>query len=345
MTRAIAQPETGAALLTVLIVVGVIGAIAAVTFDQLRLATMLATNNTSLEQARGVAMAAETLATARIDALIAVSPLRTTLAGGWQGRPTVVPLPAGSARLVVRDGGNCFNLNSLVTDTGTSGGNSAGNTGGNSAGRGLRASRPLAIDQFVQLMTGLGIPAGQARRVAASAADWIDSDQIANPGGAEDATYLRFTPGYRTGDTLMAEASELRAVNGVTPAIYNRLRPWLCALPVTDMSPININTLTAEQGPLLAMLVPLTMSDATARRILAQRPGGGWPSVTAFWNSPLLRDYEPDGDVLRQPQVRTSWFHLDLDIAAGDADLRQSSLIDARRVPVRIATRRWTEAE
>jgi general secretion pathway protein K len=329
MTRSISPRETGAALLTVLIVVGVIGAIAAVTFDQLRLATMLATNNTSLEQARGIAMAAETLATARIDALVAVSPLRTTLAGGWQGRATVVPLPTGSARLIVRDGGNCFNLNSLVVL---------------SAGKAL-ASRPLAIDQFVQLMTGLGIPAGQARRVAASAADWIDSDQVPNTGGAEDSTYLRRTPAYRTGDTLMAEASELRAVNGVTPAIYDRLQPWLCALPLAEMSPININTLTTEQAPLLAMLVPTVMSDATARRILAQRPGGGWPSVTAFWNTPLLRDYEPEGDVLRQPQVRTTWFTLDLAITAGDAELRQSSLIDARRTPVSLASRRWTEAE
>jgi general secretion pathway protein K len=111
------------------------------------------------------------------------------------------------------------------------------------------------------------------------------------------------------------------------------------------MSPININTLTTEQAPLLAMLVPTAMSDSTARRILAQRPGGGWPSVTAFWNTPLLRDYEPEGDVLRQPQVRTTWFAFDLAIDAGDAELRQSSLIDARRTPVSLASRRWTEAE
>jgi general secretion pathway protein K len=329
MTRAVPHRETGAALLTVLIVVGVIGAIAAVTFDQLRLATMLATNNTALEQARGVAMAGEALALARIEALVLASPLRTTLAGGWQGRPTVVPLPSGSARLVVSDGGNCFNLNSLVSDD----------------GKGARASRPLAMDQFAQLMTGLGIGAGDARRVAAAAADWIDSDQLPNPGGAEDSTYIRRTPAYRTGDTLMAEASELRAVAGVTPAIYERLRPWLCALPVAEMSPININTLTAEQGPLLAMLVPATMTDATARRIIAQRPGAGWPSATAFWNSPALREFEPEGDVLRQPQLRTQWFTIDLAITAGDSELRQSSLVDARRAPARIASRRWTEAE
>lgn len=329
MTRAIAPRETGAALLMVLIVVGVIGAVAAVTFDQLRLATMLATNSGSLEQARSFALAAETLATGRIDALVAASPTRTTLAGGWQGRPTTVPLPAGSARLVVRDGGNCFNLNSLVVDT----------------GKGAWVTRPLATEQFVQLMRGLGIAEGDARRVAASAADWIDSDQLPNPGGAEDSTYLRRRPAYRTGDTLMAEASELRAVAGVTPALYDRLRPWLCALPVAEMSPININTLTAEQGPLLAMLVPTTMTDAAARRIIASRPGAGWPSVTAFWNSPALSQFEPDGEVLRQPQLRTQWFALDLAITAGDAELAETALVDARQLPARVAARRWTEAE
>lgn len=329
MSRDIPPRETGAALLMVLIVVGVIGAIAAVTFDQLRLATMLASNSGNLEQARSFALAAETLATARIEALVAASPARTTLAGGWQGRPTTVPLPDGAARLVVRDGGNCFNLNSLVVAN----------------GKGALVSRPLAIEQFVQLMTGLGIAQGDARRVAAAAADWIDSDQLPNPGGAEDSTYLRRKPAYRTGDTLMAEASELRAVAGVTPALYDRLRPWLCALPVAEMSPINVNTLTAQQGPLLAMLVPAPLTDAAARRIIAQRPGAGWPTVRAFWNTPALSQYEPDGEVLRQPQVRTQWFTLDLAIAAGAAELVESALVDARRLPARVASRRWTEAE
>src|SRR3546814_16574443 len=81
----------------------------------------------------------------------------------------------------------------------------------------------------------------------------------------------------------MVDASERRAVNGVTPGIYDLLRPWVCALPVNDLPPININTMLPGQAPLLAMLLPGQLRVEQARQMLIRRPANGFSSVAAFW--------------------------------------------------------------
>lgn len=324
----IRNDERGAALLSVLILVGILGALAVAVFDRLRLATMLASNSAGIEEARSFAMIAESLVAVRIDDLVAASPMRTTLAGGWQDRVTTLSLPAGSADIKVRDGGNCFNLNSLVVGAPDA-----------------RQAHPPAIDQLARLMIVLDVPASQARRIAAASADWIDSDGDASPDGAEDSVYARSSVPYRTSNSLMAEASEWRAVSGVTPDIYARVRPWLCSLPVAAMSPLNVNTLTPEQAPLLAMLFPGTLSLAQARRVIGERPAAGWSTTAAFWNAPILMSIAPPGAATDQPQVRTTWFAVDMRVAAGDGDLRETALFDARQSPVRLASRRWTRDE
>ncbi len=326
--RRIASHETGAALLTVLILVGVLGAITVASLDRLRLATTLTGNGLGLAQARAFADIAENLVTLRIDDMIAASPGKTS-AAIWQGKTAVLPLPIGTARARLRDGGNCFNLNSLATGSAPD----------------ALVARPIGIDQFAALMVLLGVAPRAAHHIAAAAADWIDSDAIPSPDGGEDAAYAGAATPYRTANTLMAEPSELRAVSGVTPEIYARLRPWLCALPVAELSPINVNTLTAEKAPLLAMLYPGTLAVAGAQRAIGERPTAGWNTPAEFWNTPSLRSTNAPGDATRQVQVRSQWFALDMAIAVADSAPRETALIDARRPPARIVSRRWTAEE
>ncbi|MDO9487554.1 MAG: type II secretion system minor pseudopilin GspK [Sphingomonadaceae bacterium] len=321
--------EQGAALLSVLLLVAVMGGIAAASFDRLRLATNLEANAAALEQARNFAMAGELLATTRIDDLIARDPGRTTLAGDWNGRTTVLPLPVGTARATLRDGGNCFNLNSLVMNDPPS----------------PRVIRPRGVQQFVALQVSLGVIEGDAQRIAAALVDWIDSDSAPVPGGVEDEGYEGGEDPYRTGNTLLAEVSELRAVAGVTPELYEKLRPWVCALPTTALSPINLNTLSPEQAPLIAMMMPNDLRLDQAQGMLAQRPEGGWTGAYDFWRMPALQGLVPLADVLEQPQVRTRWFALDLKLQVGDAELHETALIDAARAPSRVVARRWTADE
>lgn len=321
------ESERGVALLTVLLLVAVLSVIAATALDRLTLATSFAANANGLAQARGYAYAAETLASKRIDDLVAANPARLTLAGDWNGRAQVLPIPGGLATAQVRDGGNCFNLNSLVRQRAPD----------------VYLINDVAREQFIQLMLLVGVDQNAAYGIAAAATDWIDSDGIPVRGGAEDSDYRAEDIARLPANRLMAHPSELAAVRGVTPEIMGLLRPWVCALPEAELSPININTLLPEQAPLLAMLVPNKLGVDGARSILEARPALGYPSIQRFWTLPALARLEPQPDVEQQVRQTTRYFAVELNVTLGPAELSEEVLIDAQRPPSRPIYRSYTD--
>ncbi|MDB5669600.1 MAG: Type secretion system protein [Alphaproteobacteria bacterium] len=324
--KPVAPSERGAALLAVLVLVVIMGGIAAAAFEKLRISTALAMNGASLDQSRAYAVGVETLLALRVDDLIAESPETTTLAGNWNGQVRSIQLPGdGDAEGAISDGGNCFNINSVAT------GEVATNL----------QPRPIGIAQFANLMGVLGVPPAAAKEISESAADWVDSDSVPAPEGAEDAAYARTESPYRPANTLFAEVSELRAVAGMSPEIYRQVRPYLCALPTTDLSPINVNTLLPDQAPLIAMLAPDAISVGMAREVLARRPAAGWSHASEFWQDPMLKRAAMPPESQSQPQLATRWFALDLKVRLRGSELRETALIDARRLPARVALRRW----
>ncbi|WP_197042296.1 type II secretion system minor pseudopilin GspK, partial [Sandarakinorhabdus oryzae] len=257
MRRPLHRSEQGAALINVLVLVGVMAALSTSLFDRLRLARHLGITIANLEAARGAALAGETMILARL-------PLPQLPA-----RPFVLPTPAGPANVTLQPGGNCFNLNSVAMGPAA-----------------LAVTRPLGVEQLARLLSLLDVPQAEAQRIAAATADWVDVDQMPGSGGAEDPTYARAATPYRTAGTLLAEVSEWRAIAGVTPAIYARAAPYLCALPETELSRPNINSLVPADAPVLAAIASVPL--ATARDIIASRPAGGWRDVSDFWAQPLL---------------------------------------------------------
>jgi general secretion pathway protein K len=323
--------ERGAALLTVLLLVAILAVIAAVALDRLVLAGRMTRNLVSADQGRAYLMAAEQIAGTRIETLLSARADRTTLEGDWLGTPQIMTVPGGSVTAQVRDGGNCFNLNSLVQ-------RSAGVPG--TVGRPLVARR-LGIEQFSGLMRLLGIERRVADQVAVSAADWIDSDAVPGPGGAEDDFYLSQKPSYRTANDLMADPSELRMVNAVTPELYERLRPWICTLPGTVLSPINVNTLLPEQAPLLAMLSADRLGIEQARQLLARRPVDGYGSLVDFWAQPGLSALQLPENVQKQVQQKSRWFDVSFSVDLGGDKVEDTVLFDAGISPARVVRRQW----
>jgi general secretion pathway protein K len=72
-------------------------------------------------------------------------------------------------------------------------------------------------------------------------ADWIDGDIDAGfPDGAEDPVYTGLSPAYRTANMPITRASELLALTGFGLERYQKLEPYVTALPVG--TPINLCT-------------------------------------------------------------------------------------------------------
>ena len=232
-------------------------------------------------------------------------------------------MPGGLAIARVTDGGNCFNLNGLVVQ---------------SNGQAAYAAYAPAITQFARLMRLVNVRA-PVESIAAATADWIDTDSSPLPGGAEDASYSD----YRTAGTLMADPSELRAVSGVTPEVYAAIRPWVCTLPKAAPSKINVNTLTPEQAPLIAMLEPDTLSVAGARSLLLKRPALGYASAGEFWTPLGLSGTTADTGVQGQTAVTTKWFALKVDVNLGGNIVQERGLIDANALPAHLVSRQWGE--
>ena len=319
--------ETGAALLTVLLLVAVIAVLAATALERLRIATRLGGNAVALDQARAFAEAGEALAINRISDLLGRDATKVSLAGGWSDTPIALPVMGGIATLRITDGGNCFNLNGLVVK----------------APDGSFIANPAAQAQFAKLIRLIGAPVRSPEGIAAAATDWIDSDTQALSGGAEDSDYAGLETPYRTADTLMTDPSELRAVMGVTPELYTALRPWLCALPVAQPAQVNVNTLLPEQAPLLAVLLPGSPNVSAVRQALLGRPALGYDSTAKFWQSSAFGAAGDNAGAGSQSAVTTKWFALRMDVRVNGTDLQQNSLIDASTLPARLVSRQWGE--
>lgn len=314
------RQEQGVALLSVLLLVAVMSVMAVTVLDEIRFGVRRSANAEAVGQARWYALGAEALARGRIAALKR-SQVRLT---GWSGRTESYPVDGGTIQARISDGAACFNLNSVVEPP-------------------LEAPRRRdeGVAQFLELAKAVGVAPREAEMLAAALVDWIDADPLRESGGAEDESY----DGYRTAGALLVEPSELRAIRGFTPDLYARLRPHVCALPTSELSPINPNTLAEAQAPLLVMLTEGRMPLAAARRLIAERPAQGWEK-SEFQQLPVVMEaglsQAAGGQISDQPR----FFRLETEVAFGDAEVFSSALLEADAAGgVRLTGRRWGPEE
>jgi general secretion pathway protein K len=319
--------ERGAALITVLLLVAVMSALIAVSFDRLGLALRRERNRSTAEEVRLDMISSEAIALDRITQLQSIDQAKTPVGAAWQDVPVSVPIPGGQIIARLRDGGNCFNLNSLVT----------------TQPDGTFSAQPAAISQLSRLLELSGVTTSDAGSIAVSAADWIDSDTLPQPGGREDEGYTKLAVPYRTGNGIMQDAGELRAVAGMTPDLFARLKPLLCAYPETILSGYNVNTLTARQAPLVAAMFPSGVTSEMVLAALRNRPVNGFGAVQDFLTQPSLRTAGSSGLATVQLRLRSSWFSLELMARLNDSDFSETALIDGRFQPARLVRRSYGE--
>ncbi len=316
------RTQRGMALLMVLLLSLVIGVLVIALLDDIRFGVQRTANAQGLAQARHFALGAEAMARRRVSVLGTPGvPVDT-----WRNAPLAFPIESGLIQTRLSDGSTCFNLNALAVGV-------PGQWNRNEAG----------VQQYVALLQTLGFAAAQAQGLADTTSDWIDTDNLRAPLGAEDASYAARGRGYRTAGTLLAEVSELRAMRGYTPNVYERIRPYVCALPLAGISPVNINALDEAQAPVLSMLTLGQLPLAQARQVIRTRPAQGW-SDTDFAAALQARGAElADYD---QYRTAPTWFVLDVDVDYAGNQVTLNSLLHYNGMgDARLAARRWTRDE
>ncbi len=318
--------EQGNILITVLLIVAVLSVIAVAVMDDIRFAVRRAANVQERAQADFYAIGAEQFAMQLIGQAVQRDPSRTLLEG-WAREPVIFPLDDGLIEARIDDASNCFNLNALVT-------------GGDGA---EREADETHVALLRNLLVALDVGEGDAEGLANAAADWIDSDSVPEPQGAEDYYYQGLAPPYRAANTLMAEVSEVRAVRGFTQEIYARVAPFLCAHPTTEFSEINVNTLNEDDAPLLMMLLgPQNLSAADARSAIAARGPNGYRSTDDFWAEPAFAGKLPTQPEELPVTLKTRYYDLKVRVAYMQAFVQQQSVLEVRPArDVAVISRRY----
>lgn len=82
-------------------------------------------------------------------------------------------------------------------------------------------------EELRRLLVALRLDAGRADRIAQSAADWRDADDLHRARGAERIWYLRAGSDALPRNGPFQSVEELRHVREMTPELMDRLRPYL----------------------------------------------------------------------------------------------------------------------
>lgn len=187
---------------------------------------------------------AEKLALASLTQDVKDNDRQTTLQQYW-AQPQQLQLEDGNTvKWQLRDAQHCFNLNALakISDD-------------------PLASPDFPAQVFSALLINAGIDRGNTDEIVQSIADYIDVDDSPRFHGAEDSFYQSQTPPRHSANQMLFLTGELRQIKGITENIYQRLIPYVCVLPTTELS-INLNMLTENDIPLFRALFLNNITDA-----------------------------------------------------------------------------------
>jgi general secretion pathway protein K len=255
--------EPGMALISVLLIVAIATLITSSLLARQHLAIRSTSNQLDARQAWYFAQGGEALAQSVLQRDLqraGADPQNPVDHLGEAWAQVLPPLAIEQGKIAVRidDLTGRFNLNSLVQD---------------------QQVNPLALARFQRLLRLLEIKQANANALL----DWLDEDQqVSGEGGAEDPQYLLAEPAYRNAGQALAAVSELRLLPGMSEADYQRLRPYVSALPAR--TPLNVNTASAH---VLASLADgLSLANAETLRGHAEREG--YRDLATFLGHPAL---------------------------------------------------------
>jgi general secretion pathway protein K len=297
--------QRGVALITVLLVVAIVTVVSAAMVARQQLSIRASSNQLQARQAWHYALGGEALAQA-----ILARDLRTGATGepGANGEAAAVdhllepwaqPLPAfeidqGEILVRIEDLAGRFNLNDLLRD---------------------QQPNTAAVEQFRRLLLRLQISAPYAERLV----DWLDPDQQpSGEFGAEDNTYLALDPPYRNAGRRLHDLSELRLLLDMREEDFQRLAPYVAALPPNV--PLNVNTASA----MVLSSLSDNLSLGAAESLVELRRVAPFRNSAAFLAQPAMAGTTLQGTALA---VGSQFFQAISEVRLGDRRLALVSLL------------------
>ncbi len=318
--------QRGVALLVVMLILAIMMVVAANISSRFQLELMRTGNLVTLSQGKWYAMAAEELVSKILRQDLKDSPDRVHLAQYWASQGQIFPVEGGTIKGVIRDAQGCFNLNAINYGTQSPEGES------------------YVAGVFKQLLINLKVEAFEAEQITAALRDWIDENDELGSQGAEDAWYQSLKVPYLAANRPMSDISELRLVRGITPAIYRRLAPMICALPTKEMA-LNINTLRNDQLPLAGALFLGNMDAEQSKRLLEARPRDGWTSVELFMQEPLVSAATPNDQMKKNLGINSVYFEGKLEVTLDETKVQFTSLFKNDNSKISVISRQYGGSE
>ncbi len=300
--------QRGVALITVLLVVAIVTVVSAAMVARQQLSIRATSNQLQARQAWHYALGGEALAQA-----ILARDLRAGATGepgepGASGEAAAVdhllepwaqPLPAfeidqGEILVRIEDMAGRFNLNDLLRD---------------------QQPNPAAVEQFRRLLLRLQISAPYPERLL----DWLDPDQQPSGElGAEDNAYLSLDPPYRSAGRRLHDLSELRLLLDMREEDFQRLAPYVAALP--SGVPLNVNTASA----MVLSSFSDNLSLGSAESLVELRRSAPFRNSAAFLAQPAMAGTTLQGTALA---VGSQFFQATSEVRLGDRRLALVSLL------------------
>jgi len=289
--------ERGVALITAIVLVAIATVLAVHVGTRAALDLRRTAGLVALDQGWHVALGAEAWAAEVLRDDLEDSD-KDHQAEAWAQPLPALPVDGGEVRAALEDMQGRFNLNNLIDGDGRVDGDS--------------------VARFQRLLANVGADP----RWAAIMADWLDSDTIPEPEGAEDGTYLSQNPPYRAANAVIATTTELMALPGMTRDEFERIRPYVAALPVGTA----INICTAK-APLLAVLVEGGTDFGEAESLATNRKDDCFPTVEDLRGT--IGDEQVDALLSSKTIAETTdWFRSVTAVRIGTSELTLYSLIE-----------------
>ncbi len=262
------KKDRGAVLLTTLLIMSLMSAVAVNITQEVRVAIIRSGNMKAHAQAEWNLKAAEDFAQGYItENFLPLSRIEKNLA---LRRPLQAGLEidGGFLNLTIMDGTQCLPLSNLVTQ---------GETEAEDQNQDRDKSSAFS-EALNNLLQYLGMTNYESESLTAAITDWQDADTQISDSGAEDYTYLALDPAYRTPNLPVYSVEELRAVRGMNEDIFKTLHPFICAGDANRSGAVNINTLQPEHIPLLSALLGADQENL-AVQLLQSRPVDGYTDI------------------------------------------------------------------